>query len=265
MKPKLLILTSMRLEAMEIIKDSVEFVHYWADAPDMVYTGLRACKTNLPVFSPCTGIDHIESPEIIHLDDNWKKNEGYHVTSTAEHTFSLILQLAKKAKMQLSDKRLGIIGLGRIGAHVLTYSRAFKMESYYYDPILLKGFNHYDKRQFLESLLRNSDVITIHVPLDESTKNMITQKEFSMMKSTALLVNTSRQEIVNFADMKNALMNNKIGGYADDFLTSNPTHISSMNNIIQTNHVAGNSIEASIATDCYIARKILEYTQKGSE
>lgn len=114
MRPKMLLID----EPCKMAKDILREVYYLpfsteSSEYDAIWTGLTPVETYLPVFCPCTGIDHVDSPEIIHLDNDWKRNEGTQITSTAEHTWSLILQLAKSRRMQLSGKTIGIIGLGQ--------------------------------------------------------------------------------------------------------------------------------------------------------
>ena len=206
------------------------------------------------VFCPCTDVSHIQAPKIIHLDELWKSTEGQQITSTAEHTFSLILQLAKMRRMQLKGKVLGIIGCGRIGDMVTEYAGAFNM-----------GVEQYDKSFTLpwatiERVLRNSDIITLHVPLNDETRGMISTKEFALMKDGALLINTSRQSIVDIAALKKHLIIESYDDthiyYADDF--KDEVDLTEYG-AIQTPHIAGNTEESRMLTDIYIANKVKEY------
>jgi len=226
-------------------QSNLEFVSNPNDA-DIIYTQLTPISTNVPVFSPCTGTDHIKSPHIVHLDQHWKENEGRNVTSTAEHTFSLILQLAKRSHIQLKNKTLGIIGQGRIGRMVTEYALNFGMNVIGIDPMLA----NMDRSS---ELLIHSDIITIHVPYNESTHHLIGHPELLKMKSNVILVNTSRPDVVDIDALTTALNILNIT-YGNDFdqLKDHP-------NVIATSHVAGNSIDARIATDIYVANKICEY------
>ena len=115
-KPKIVMLDKPCKKALELIDEVAIRVDKHELMYDYVWTGLTPVRTNVPVFSPCTGIDHIKADTVIHLDSVWKKNEGHNITSTAEHTLSLMLQLAKKKGIQLRRKGLYIIGFGRIGS-----------------------------------------------------------------------------------------------------------------------------------------------------
>lgn len=249
MRPKLLLVDEPCNKAKEIFEAVFDFVmpnesEYTTDFT-AIYTQLTPVVTNATVFCPCTGIDHVKSPNVIYLDDTWKQNEGREITSTAEHTWSLILQLAKMKRMQLNDKTIGIIGFGRIGKKVAEYARAFGMNY----TAINADVKHFWNEQY--------DIITLHVPLNESTKGMIGETYFELMKPGTLLINTSRPEIVD----KNALINwlQKTGEdnyYADDF---EEDRLIFFPNVIQTPHIAGNSIEARESTDIYIANKAIEW------
>jgi D-3-phosphoglycerate dehydrogenase len=108
-------------------------------------------------------------------------------------------------------------------------------------------------------LLKESDIITIHVPLNDETKGMIGKSEFDQMKDGALLTNTSRAKIVNEDALVEALNSGKLGGYADDFYMDHVVDVTEHPNVILTNHIAGNCIEAREYTDTYIAYQTLKY------
>lgn len=220
----------------------------------IVWTALTPFNGRV-VACPCTGIDHIKADKVIYLDKEWKASQGLMVTSTAEHTFSLILQLAKLNKMQLYGKTLGIIGYGRLGSMVAEYADAFGMEVMFND--VDKTIRDWFISIPLNHLFEKSDIISIHVPLNDETKGMIGYDEFRQMKIGALLINTSRPEIVN----EQALMYNlvaRLDGFADDFRDSHNI-ILKYDNVISTPHIGGNCKEARIATDVYIANKVKEY------
>jgi phosphoglycerate dehydrogenase-like enzyme len=237
-------------KAKEIFSIGFDFLGKF-EQPDIIYTGLTPVETTLPVCCPCTGIDHVKSPHIIHLDDAWKRGDGVMVTSTAEHTWSLLMQLAKLKRIQLSSKTIGIIGYGRIGKQVRRYAESFGIYFYACDTWTCPE----DRLR----LLKESDIITIHVPLNDETKGMIGKSEFDQMKDGALLTNTSRAKIVNEDALVEALNSGKLGGYADDFYMDHVVDVTEHPNVILTNHIAGNCIEAREYTDTYIAYQTLKY------
>jgi phosphoglycerate dehydrogenase-like enzyme len=247
MRPKMLLLDTPCDKAIEIFKQEFELSAGW-ELPDIIYTGLTPIDTIVPVVCPCTGIDHVKSPHIIYLDDDFKRGIGRAVTSTAEHTWSLLLQLAKMKRMQLSNKTIGIVGYGRIGQQIKRYAMSHDMEINIGDT--------WTCPQDRLRLLRESDIITLHVPLNSETNGMISTYEFGAMKDGAMLINTSRQEIVNIEDLKEAIKTKDIF-YADDF--KNNVDLCEYANVIQTRHIAGNCMEAREATDIYVATKTIEY------
>jgi len=288
MKPRILLLDEPHPKAKAILEDVAEFTTKINSSYEGIFTKLEhihfdngITPTNLIKFvaTPCTGTDHIHAEyckanniNIIHLDDAWKANEGREITSTAEHTWSLIMQLAKMNRMQLKDKTLGIIGHGRIGKQIAEYAVSFGMLVNVYDKYK-KAWVNYGETGFyvnepLEKILTDSNIITLHVPLNEETRGMIGKEQFDMMKPGALLVNTSRAEIVDEKALMETMLKEKTAGYADDFLNSHSlnfialagiSHNKTPGSIILTNHIAGNCLEAREATDIYIAEKIKEY------
>jgi phosphoglycerate dehydrogenase-like enzyme len=255
MKPTLVCLDRVYYDAMhkllEVFKVEDTSLEVNPDDYDYVWTGLTPVETKRVVASPCTGIDHIKSPHVIHLDQEFKGGEGEKVTSTAEHTWSLLLQTVKKKRMQLSGKILGVIGCGRIGHQVAKYGDAFGMSVYVTD-IHTQDID-------VKRLFNWSDIISIHVPLNEQTLGMVGKEQFDIMKPGRVLINTSRADIVNQGDLYNKMKEDSAFYYADDF--SNPLRLVYPHRIVTTNHIGGNCHEARRATDMYVANKLIEYVR----
>lgn len=247
LKPKLFLIGDITDKAKRLLDKHVVYVDSETSA-DIIYTQLTQINTEKPVFCPCTSIEHIKSPKVIHLDDVWKKHEGTKITSTAEHTWSLILQLAKQNKIQLRNKILGIVGMGRIGNQVKKYAHAFDMTVGYVDD-----------GDDIDGILSVADITTIHVPLNTKTKGMIGKNQFDIIKRGSLLINTSRPQIIEKGTLLPALESSKLLGYADDFAD---TYKIDHPNVIQTPHIGGNCKEAREHTDLYIAKKIVEYSKE---
>lgn len=263
MKPVCLMLDEMTPEIKDILAEFVDF-KYPNDNSDhshdfsFVYTGLTPVVTNAPVFCPCTGVDHIDSPNITYLSDEFKNEFSKVVTSTAEHTISLMLQLLKKNKMQIMDKKIGIIGYGRIGKLVHKMLNGFDVT-----------IGYADKEEVWEEGLCAYDVVTIHMSLEESTNGIFDENMINRMKDGALLINTARPGLVDELAVIKALRDGKLKGYAHDF---NPVserdsderfHLwynsGVHHKIIATDHIGGNCLEARRATDAYITRKMLQF------
>ena len=159
---------------------------------------------------------------------------------TAELTWGLILGLTRNMKqeidnmfqgywqttvgLELKGKMLGLIGLGKVGSQVAKIGKAFGMQVVAWSENL--NLTEANKLGVLpmskEDLLKNSDVISIHVVLGERYKNLITEKEFKMMKKSVLLINTSRGPIINEKDLIEALDKEKIAGVGLDVYDKEP-------------------------------------------
>ena len=159
---------------------------------------------------------------------------------TAELTWTLILSLARNVKqevdnmfqgywqtsigLELKGKMLGLIGLGKIGTQMAKIAQAFGMQVSAWSENL--DLTHANKIGVLpmskEDLISNSDIISIHVVLGDRYKNLITKKEFKLMKKTAFLINTSRGTIINELDLIKALEDETIAGAGLDVYDKEP-------------------------------------------
>ncbi len=158
----------------------------------------------------------------------------------AEITWALILGLLRNIKQEvdnmfqgywqttigyeLKGKRLGLIGLGKIGTQVAKVGQAFGMEvSAWSENLNLSEANKLNVLPMSkEDLIKTSDILSIHVVLGEKYKNLITKKEFARMKKSSFLINTSRGEIVNEKDLIEALENDDIAGVGLDVYNTEP-------------------------------------------
>ena len=158
----------------------------------------------------------------------------------AEITWALILGLLRNIKQEvdnmfqgywqttigyeLKGKRLGLIGLGKIGKQVAKIGQAFGMEvSAWSENLNLSDANKLNVLPMSkEDLIKTSDILSIHVVLGERYKNLITKKEFQQMKKTSFLINTSRGEIVNEKDLVESLENDEIAGAGLDVYNQEP-------------------------------------------
>lgn len=124
--------------------------------------------------------------------------------------------------MELYGKTAGIIGFGRIGREVAKRELAMGMKVLFYDIFEIE--HDLDAKQVsLEELLKNSDFISIHLPLNDSTKGLLSEKEFDLMKENAVLVNVARGGVVSEKALLNALNNGKIKAAAVDVFEKEPT------------------------------------------
>ena len=221
--------------------------------------------SNIKVINTCsTGTNHIDMKyckenniEVWHLAKDYELINQ--LPSTAEHAFGLMLSLIRKIPMsfhsvkdgnwdyepyigrQLKGLTVGIIGYGRLGKMMETYCHAFGMTVKIHDP-----YEGYDD---LDLVLRESDVISLHVHVTDKTVGMINEKTISKMKKKPYLINTSRGEVVYEKKVIEAIEEGKLSGYATDVIADEFGNIHnskliefSMNpnrNVIITPHVGG--------------------------
>lgn len=127
-----------------------------------------------------------------------------------------------KPLFELDGKTLGIVGFGKIGSRVAEIANAFGMKVIAYTPSGKKdGYPHITFTS-LEKVLEDSDYISVHCPLTEATAGLINKDFISKMKKSAYIINTSRGPVANEQDIKNALINKRISGYATDVLSTEP-------------------------------------------
>jgi D-3-phosphoglycerate dehydrogenase len=160
---------------------------------------------------------------------------------------------------ELSGKTLGVIGMGRIGSQVVSRCKAFNMEVLVNDPYITEevasrlGAEVVDR----ETLFKNADVITIHVPLTPETKHSIGEKEFHMMKEDAFIINCARGGIINEEDLYHALKDGKIG--ASQFpKVRHREPLLSLDNLVATPHIGASTKEAQRDAAIIVAREIIK-------
>ena len=207
----------------------------------------------------------------IDIDECRKKNVAVfytpeaNITSVAEHVMTLVLSLSKNlvkldrsvreeqfdeyrySTIEIKNKILGVIGAGSIAREVIKRANSFDMKIICYTPHPEKHNNLKVKFVPLADLLKNSDFVSVNIPLTENTENFIDIKELSLMKESSFLINTSRGKIVNEKALIDALKNNKLAGAGIDVFEEEPTHnkeLFLLDNVILSPHVAGVSKEA---------------------
>tara|TARA_R110002049_G_scaffold125367_1_gene280978 strand:- start:18444 stop:19391 length:948 start_codon:yes stop_codon:yes gene_type:complete len=234
------------------------------------------------VISATTGQDHLDinsiSQKKIQLitlkgEDNFLKT----IPSTAEHTWALLLSLIRNINdasahvrsggwnrdnykgFQLKNKKIGIIGLGRIGGMIAKYAKVFDMDVLYFDPYVQN--NDYKRMDSLISLVKESDIISIHVHLNSSTEELISKDILHHVKKGAFLINTSRGKILDEVAVVEALEDRRLSGVAVDVLSeeiNNNITESTLwkcqehHNVIITPHIAGATYDAMWSCEEYV-------------
>jgi D-3-phosphoglycerate dehydrogenase len=215
-----------------------------------------------------TGYDHININAATKNGIVVSNVPDYAYDSVAEMVFALILNLARKVHLadtglrngnfdwrnyigyQLMGKIIGVVGIGSIGSRVIQIAHGFKMNVivYAHHPND-KAANNLDiKFVDMDTLLKESDIISLHVPLTSATEKMIGTKEFERMKKSAILINTARGKIVDEDALILALRDKQIGGAGLDVFEREPLPLNSplleFENVALTPHVAFLSYES---------------------
>lgn len=239
------------------------------------------------VVCPATGTNHLDLEEmklrgikLINLNSEEDRPFLNTISSTAEHTFGLILALARRIPSahnrcinarryvnpdefmgtQLRGKVLGILGMGRLGSMVAELGKAFGMRVLWVDK------SPYPEH--VPELFAKSDVLSVHVTL-AGNEGFITSEHFSLMKPTAFFINTSRGEVLEKYALLQALENKKIAGAAIDVMHNElvggerelKDYAQRNDNLIITPHVGGVTKESRALTEEYIADKVVKYVK----
>jgi D-3-phosphoglycerate dehydrogenase len=239
------------------------------------------------IITPSTGSNHINIQDckkrkikVFSLLNN--REELSNIKASSEFTFLLLLNSLRRLDIaineidkirwrqnenlmrgnELAQKKIGIIGLGRIGSNLAKWIKAFGANVEYYDPVKKK--NKYKKRT-IAKIFSNSDIVCLCCTLNDKTKNLIDISYLKLLKKKAILVNTSRGEVINETDLIKFLNKRKDIFFTSDVLSGEVNGSNMKSKLIQmhkkrrillTPHIAGASVESqSKAAD--IAVKIL--------
>ncbi|MFX1466491.1 MAG: hydroxyacid dehydrogenase [Promethearchaeota archaeon] len=208
------------------------------------------------------GVNHIDVAAATKRKIFVINQPGANARSVAELTIALLLAVTKRITqanfdtkkgnwrpldfigLELHGKTLGIVGLGNIGRIVAEIAKGFEMKVLYYDVIRFENLETELEIQYVnkETLLRESDFVTLHVPLIPATKHFIGEKELEMMKETAYLINASRGAVIDEIALISALQEKKIAGAAMDVFTNEPVEpenpLLRLKNVVATPHIA---------------------------
>ena len=207
---------------------------------------------------------------------------GGNTISAAEHTFCLLMALArnipqanvsiKKGEwerkkftgVQLFEKTLGIVGLGRIGTEVAKRAQSFGMKVLAYDPFLKaeKALQIGVELMSMESLLAHSDFLTLHMPLSPGGKYMIGEEELKKMKKGARIINCARGGLIDESALAKAIKSGQIAGAALDVFENEPPKNSALlalGSVIATPHLGASTEEAQIAVSVDVAQSIVDF------
>jgi len=232
------------------------------------------------------GVDNIDLEAATRLGIAVMNTPGANAVAVAEHTFALMLALARhitradvttrggkweKKSLQgteLRGKTLGIVGLGRVGLEVARRARAFNMEMVAHDPFVSASVVRElgIKLASLDEVYAVADYLSLHVGLTPQTAGMINAESLKKMKKGVRLVNCARGELIDDAALAAALQSGHVAGAALDVFTEEPpkgSPLLALENVIATPHIAGSTHEAQDAVGMQIARQVKDYLKDG--
>jgi D-3-phosphoglycerate dehydrogenase len=167
---------------------------------------------------------------------------------------------------ELAEVQVGIIGYGLIGKRVHALLKPFGSKIAIFDPFLEQAPEGAELVS-LDELVSTSDVVTVHVPLSESTRDLIGAREIAMMKPGSIIVNTARAEIVNQAALRNAIADGSLSGAALDVFDSEPIAADDVlvlaSSTTITPHLAGTTRQAFVQGPIWIGQRMQELTLEG--
>lgn len=173
---------------------------------------------------------------------------------------------------ELRGKTLGIIGYGNIGTQVSVLAEALGMHVIYYDVVTKLPLGNAVQKDSMKELLEEADVITLHVPASDSTRNMITEKELSRVKEGAIFLNYARGNVVDLDALRKQIESGRISGAAVDVFPKEPkkngeefeSPLRNLPNVILTPHIGGSTEEAQFNIGIDVSDKLLKYLESGS-
>ena len=229
------------------------------------------------------GVDNIDIQEATSRGIVVMNNPDGNTISAAEHTIAMMMALSRNIQLghmgivngewnrsnlvgsELKGKTLGVVGLGRIGREVIKRAKGLEMKILGYDPFVNQDVLDPEVVTLvdLDTLTSNSDYITLHLPLLDSTKNLFNKDRLAAMKPSARIINVARGGIINEPDLAEALNNGVIAGAAIDVFETEPLDADNplikAKNVLLTPHLGASTFEASEGVSFGICRQIKDF------
>lgn len=252
-------------------------------------TTLKYAENLKLVCVTATGTDNLDKEYLAERNIAWRNVAGYSTESVAQHTFALLFYLYEKLRYydeyvktekyigdrsfthfdnvfhEIFGKTWGIIGLGAIGRRVAELAKAFGCRVIYYSTSGKNTQADYERVDF-DTLLKESDIVSVHAPLNENTRGLMDKEAFAKMKKTAVFLNVGRGPIVVEADLAEALKNGEIAAAGLDVLGKEPMtaenplrEIKDSGKLFITPHIAWASVEARTRLMDIILQQIKDY------
>ncbi|MFH1683502.1 MAG: phosphoglycerate dehydrogenase [Candidatus Margulisiibacteriota bacterium] len=234
------------------------------------------------------GVDNVDLPTATKNGVIVVNSPEGNTVAAAEHTWAMLLTMARQipqayAKLkagnwdrksfkgiEVLNKTLGVIGLGKIGRRVASYALGMGMKVTAYDPFVTEEYAKslgIELKQ-LEDIIKESDFITFHIPKTKETANMINKDSIAKMKKGVRLVNVARGGIINEADLAEALKSGKVAAAALDVFEKEPLPADSpllkLDNVVVTPHLGASTVEAQVNVAVDVVEQIIEVLRGGA-
>lgn len=289
---KMLIDAGFEVEFYNNEYDEIEFQKHLSSC-DALIIGAHKLTEEAVKGSPNLKIVSKHGAGLDNIDLNITQKYGIHVTNVpavnsnavADLAFSLILDVARKTSyaansvksgkwsriigIDVYGKNISIIGFGEIGKNVARRANGFSMKIFVYDPFVTElpdEFKGYAKIVSFEEAIKSADFLTLHVPLNDKTRNLIDNREIKLMKKGSFIINTSRGGIVNEEALVQSIKDGHIAGAGLDVLELEPIKdnnpLAELQQVTITPHMGMYSFEAIDNVSLIAAKNVVDYFNK---
>ena len=254
---------------------------------------IEAGRGLVAIVTATTGLDHIDVEYAQYCGIGVLSLRGEiaflrTILATAEHTWALLLALVRRIVAasqdagcgnwnrdafrgyELQGKRLGLVGLGRIGQKVAEYGQAFGMQVGAFDPLTQDWKEGIWRAPSLNKLLKWSEVVSLHIPLNADTHQLVGETELALLPQNAVLINTSRGQLIDEKALVRALDSGHLGGAALDVIANERdttqrkqsplfAYANQHDNLLITPHIGGATYESMAKTEVFMAQKLVDF------
>ena len=273
-------------EKIELCRDADALI-----TSDVSVNVLQNCPNVKLIQTLSAGYDRMDLEAILEMGIPVANNGGANAISVSEQTLGLMIGIGRNLMAQwdtttkernwrgnlyqtdlteITDKTVGIVGLGRIGRQVAKRLTGFDARTIFYDVVdIPEDVQREVKAEPVgfDELLQTSDFVSMHVPLTRRTRGMMSDREFDMMKPTAFFINLCRGPVVDEAALYRAVTEGKIAGAGLDVLEVEPTPADNplfdLDNVIITPHMAGQSQETALRAAQFACENIMRVLSGG--
>jgi D-3-phosphoglycerate dehydrogenase / 2-oxoglutarate reductase len=244
-------------------------------------TAIAACPTLKVICKHGVGVTNIDVEAATSFGIPVFTTPGTNAQSVAELTLGLMLSAARRiswleqeiaqgrwtrngSSMELSGKTLGLVGMGEIGQRVARIARAMGMRVRFYDPAAqVQDLSPDEQVESLDALLAQSQVLSLHCPVNAATRQMLNSRTLALLPAGALVINTSRGELIDEAALDAALRSGQLFAAGLDTVAVEPLPADhpfrSLTNLVMTPHIGGSTPEALDKVALFAARQCLDF------